>query len=110
MTPPDPPCSNDSRSCGKTDEPHSHGDHGHPPRSLMARANTRGARLLITLAINFVIPVAQIIGGILSNSIALISDAVHNFSDFAAVFISYVAYRISRKGVSTRHTFGFQRA
>ncbi|MFW5901675.1 MAG: cation diffusion facilitator family transporter [Thermodesulfobacteriota bacterium] len=110
MTPHHRPCSNAPQSCGEMNEPHSHGDHGHPPRGLMAGANTRGARLLITLAINFVIPVAQIIGGILSNSIALISDAVHNFSDFAAVFISYVAYRISRKGVSTRHTFGFQRA
>jgi len=70
----------------------------------------RGARLLITLAINFLIPVAQIIGGIFSNSIALISDAVHNFSDFVAILISYIAYRIGRKGVSARHTFGLQRA
>ncbi|MFO7840379.1 MAG: cation diffusion facilitator family transporter [Desulfosalsimonadaceae bacterium] len=69
-----------------------------------------GARLLLTLAINFIIPVAQVAGGILSNSIALISDAVHNFSDFAAVFISYMAYRIGRRGVSARHSFGLQRA
>lgn len=73
-------------------------------------ADTSGPRLLITLAINFSIPVVQIIGGIMANSIALISDAVHNFSDFIAILISYIALRIGRKGASTRHTFGFQRA
>ena len=72
--------------------------------------DNRGPRLLITLGINFIIPLAQIIGGIYANSIALISDAVHNFSDFAAILISYVAYRIGLKGVSARHTFGMQRA
>jgi len=110
MTPLHPSRSNDSHACGEPGSQHDHEGHGHTPGAPIAGANSRGGRLLVTLAINFVIPVAQIIGGVLSNSIALISDAVHNFSDFAAVFISYVAYRISRKGVSTRHTFGFQRA
>jgi cation diffusion facilitator family transporter len=72
--------------------------------------DSRGRRLLLTLAINLLIPFAQLIGGVLSNSVALISDAVHNFSDFVAVCISYVAYRIGLKGVSARHTFGLQRA
>lgn len=71
---------------------------------------TTGTRLLITLVLNFVIPTIQIMGGILSNSIALISDAVHNFSDFIALFISYIALQISRKGASTRLSFGYQRA
>jgi len=70
----------------------------------------RGPRLLITLGINFIIPLAQVFGGIYANSIALISDAVHNFSDFIAILISYIAYRIGLRGVSARHTFGFQRA
>jgi len=53
---------------------------------------TSGPRLLLTLALNFIIPVAQVTGGIVSNSMALISDAIHNFSDFTAVLISYVAF------------------
>ena len=69
-----------------------------------------GPRLLMTLALNFIIPVAQVVGGIISNSVALISDAMHNFSDFTAVLISYVAYRIGQKGVSAKNTFGYQRA
>jgi len=72
--------------------------------------DTSGPRLLLTLALNFIIPVAQIVGGILANSVALISDAMHNFSDFTAVLISYVAFRIGQKGVSAKNTFGYQRA
>ncbi|RPH50088.1 MAG: cation transporter [Desulfobacteraceae bacterium] len=69
-----------------------------------------GSRLLLTLALNFIIPIAQVAGGIISNSVALISDAMHNFSDFTAVLISYVAFRIGQKGVSAKNTFGYQRA
>jgi len=71
---------------------------------------TSGKRLLLTLALNFIIPAAQIVGGIVSNSVALISDAMHNFSDFTAVLISYVAFRIGQKGASASNTFGYQRA
>ena len=69
-----------------------------------------GTRLLLTLGLNLIIPVAQIIGGIMANSMALISDATHNFSDFAAILIAYLAYRIARRGASVRNTFGYRRA
>ncbi len=49
---------------------------------------TSGLRLLITLILNLLITVAEIIGGMLSGSLALISDALHNFSDGIAVVIS----------------------
>ncbi len=69
-----------------------------------------GSRLLITLGLNFIIPVAQVIGGIYAGSVALISDATHNFSDFTAILVAYFAYLIGRKGASPRNTFGYQRA
>ncbi|MCU0560708.1 MAG: cation diffusion facilitator family transporter [Desulfobacterales bacterium] len=69
-----------------------------------------GTRLLLTLGLNLLIPVAQIIGGVMANSMALISDATHNFSDFAAILIAFMAYRIARRGVSVRNTFGYRRA
>ncbi|MFZ3046103.1 MAG: cation diffusion facilitator family transporter, partial [Desulfatirhabdiaceae bacterium] len=69
-----------------------------------------GVRLLITLALNFIIPVVQIIGGIAAHSMALISDATHNFSDFTAILISYIALRIGKKGASLQNTFGYRRA
>lgn len=72
--------------------------------------NSTGARLLMVLALNFVIPVVQIIGGIFAHSMALISDATHNFSDFTAILISYIALRIGKKGASLQNTFGYRRA
>lgn len=72
--------------------------------------DTSGTRLLITLALNLIIPVIQVIAGVFANSMALISDATHNFSDFMAVLISYIAYRIGKKGATNQNTFGYRRA
>jgi cobalt-zinc-cadmium efflux system protein len=80
--------------------------HHHPP----VMENQTGTRLLLTLGLNLLIPVAQIIGGVTANSMALISDATHNFSDFAAILIAYLAFRIARRGPSVRNTFGYRRA
>jgi len=71
---------------------------------------TSGTRLLITLALNLIIPVIQIIAGVFAHSMALISDATHNFSDFMAILISYIAYRIGKKGATAQNTFGYRRA
>jgi len=72
--------------------------------------DTSGSRLLMTLGLNLIIPIAQIIGGVLANSVALISDAIHNFSDSGAILISYIAFRIGRKGATVQNTFGYRRA
>jgi cation diffusion facilitator family transporter len=87
---------------------HGHGFSGH--HHGPAPQDTSGRRLLATLALNLIIPTAQIIGGLLANSVALISDAVHNFSDFTALLISYVAFRIGRRGATVFNTFGYRRA
>lgn len=71
--------------------------------------DTSGARLLITLVLNLIIPVAQVIGGIYAHSMALLSDAAHNFSDFAAILIAYFAHMIGKRGASVRNTFGYRR-
>jgi cobalt-zinc-cadmium efflux system protein len=71
--------------------------------------DTSGPRLLMTLGLNLLIPVVQVIGGIQAHSMALISDAAHNFSDFTAVLIAYVANRIGRRGASVHNTFGYRR-
>ena len=72
--------------------------------------NIRGSRLIITMLLNFVITVAEIIGGIISGSLSLISDALHNFSDGISVIISYSAIRLKKRPNTKKHTFGFKRA
>jgi len=53
---------------------------------------------------------AQVVGGILSGSLALIADALHNFSDAAALLIAWVARRVGRKPADSFKTFGYKRA
>jgi len=70
-----------------------------------------GKNLLISIFLNILITVAQIIGGILSNSLALVSDAVHNLSDVISLIISYVANLLTNKKEQTlEKTFGYKRA
>ncbi len=86
---------------------HNHSHHHHPnPAGL----NSTMGRLVITMILNFVITIVQIIGGILSGSLALISDALHNFSDGVSIIISYIALKLKQKDNSHRHTFGLKRA
>jgi cobalt-zinc-cadmium efflux system protein len=68
-----------------------------------------GKNLLIATILNAVITVAEVIGGIISNSLALLSDALHNLSDTIAVFIAYVANRYSKKPSNEKRTFGYKR-
>lgn len=70
----------------------------------------KGKNLLFSIVLNIVITVAQILGGILSGSLALISDALHNFSDVLSLLFSYLAHKLSRKEASISQTFGFKRA
>ncbi len=67
-------------------------------------------KLLFTVILNFTITAAQIIGGIISNSLALLSDALHNLSDGVAVVIAYFASKLSKKESSAEKTFGYKRA
>ncbi len=69
-----------------------------------------GGRLLTTMLLNFFITIIEIIGGILSGSLSLMSDAFHNFSDGIAIIISYIAIKLSKKPRSLKYTFGLKRA
>ena len=84
---------------------HDHTDHNHGTK----KDGTAG-RLWISIALNLVITLAEIIGGIISNSLALLSDALHNFSDTASLGISLIARTISGKDANADKTFGYRRA
>ena len=82
---------------------HSH-NHSHSHKDL------KGRNLIITIFLNILITVAQAIGGIISGSLSLLSDALHNFSDVISLIISYVATLLSKKKASVSKTFGYKRA
>ena len=70
----------------------------------------KGRNLLISIFLNILITASQIIGGIISGSLALLSDALHNFSDVLSLVISYLANLLARKEASLNKTFGYKRA
>lgn len=72
-------------------------------------SDTGSARLTITALLNFVITATELIGGLAAGSLALLSDALHNFSDGIAVIVSLVALHLARRAFSPRKTFGYKR-
>jgi cobalt-zinc-cadmium efflux system protein len=66
-------------------------------------------RLLGASLLNLIITITEIVGGLISNSIALLSDAVHNLGDTIAVILAYVASRIAKKDATEKKTFGYKR-
>ncbi len=83
--------------------PHAH-NHTHSHNDL------KGRNLFISILLNILITAAQVIGGILSGSLALLSDALHNFSDVLSLVVSYIANKLSKKKASFHKTFGYKRA
>lgn len=66
-------------------------------------------RVSIAIWANGILTIAQIVGGILAGSLALIADALHNFSDMASLVIAYGARKIARRPADERMTFGYGR-
>jgi len=67
-------------------------------------------RLLFAVAVNIGLTVVQVVAGILSGSLALIADALHNFSDAASLLIALVARKIARRPANEGMSFGYARA
>lgn len=68
------------------------------------------SRLYLALALNGLIILGEFIGGVLLNSIGLMSDAGHNFVDQGALFLALYAHLITRRPASETRTFGYHRA
>lgn len=81
---------------------HQHSHHSH--------SNLRGRKLIITIFLNLLITVVQIIGALFANSLALLSDAFHNFSDTSSLLLSYIANRLTKRKSTKEQTFGYKRA
>jgi len=75
----------------------------------LAEEGNLNRNLVLSILLNTVIVVAEIIGGALSGSLALLSDALHNLSDAAALVIAWIARRFGKRPASLRHTYGLKR-
>lgn len=83
--------------------------HDHAPGQGIRGASNR--RLLaISLAITATVMVVQVVGAILSGSLALLADAAHMFTDAAALVVALIASIVAARPANDRRTFGYQRA
>ena len=88
---------------------HNHGDQGHgsPGHSHTNGANTHSLAIALSLTGSFLI--AELIGAFWFNSLALLSDAAHMFTDAAALAIALVAVRIGQRSADAQRTYGYRR-
>lgn len=83
---------------------HSHGhSHSHAPTDAPLRA------LLIVLGVTGTVFFAELIGGLITGSVALLADAMHMLSDAAGLIIAVVAIFIGRRAATAQATFGYRR-
>jgi cobalt-zinc-cadmium efflux system protein len=82
---------------------HDHAGHSHAPQDF-------GVAFAVGVALNAVFVVAELAFGYLAQSLALISDAVHNFSDVIALLLAWGAAWLARRQPTDRHTYGYRRA
>jgi cobalt-zinc-cadmium efflux system protein len=79
-------------------------DHQHDTRSASARA------LVVALALTAAYTVVEVVGGFLTDSLALLADAVHMLSDNVALALALVALRLARRPSTPERTYGYKRA
>ena len=85
---------------------HDHGHHGHHHHAAPASDTA----VLWAVVINVVLTFAQVAGGVVAGSVALIADGVHNFSDAAALVLAFGARRLAKRGPTAMMSFGWERA
>jgi cobalt-zinc-cadmium efflux system protein len=100
----------DSRVGHHNDHNHDH-DHGHDHHHGLEAGTSPGGKqgLLIALTITVLMMVVEIAGGLISNSLALLSDAGHMFTDNLALLLSFFAIKFASMPATERKTFGFYR-
>lgn len=81
---------------------HSHSHHN--------QGDLKGRNLIISILLNILITAAQVVGGLLSGSLSLLSDALHNFTDVLSLIVSYIANILAKQKASIHRTFGYKRA
>jgi len=79
-------------------------EHSHPQHEIS------GCKLIGAVVLNIIITIAEVIGGFVSGSLSLLSDAAHNLSDSVSLIISYFAFRLSKRESTAQKTYGYKRA
>ncbi len=84
--------------------------HDHAPAAGGIRSASHRRLLAISLTLTATIMVVQVVGAILTGSLALLADAAHMFTDASALVIALIAAAVAARPADDRRTFGYQRA
>lgn len=84
--------------------------HDHAPAAGGIRSASHRRLLAISLSLTATIMVVQVVGAILTGSLALLADAAHMFTDASALVIALIAAAVAARPADDRRTFGYQRA
>lgn len=77
---------------------------------VMEESKTTSLRFLSVTILNILITFFELLGGIVSGSLSLISDAFHNFGDTFSIVLSYLANRLGNKKATPKNSYGYRRA
>lgn len=83
-------------------------DHAHGVSGVRGQANHR--LLAISLSLTSAVMVVQIVGAVLTGSLALLADAAHMFADASALVIALIASVVAARPANERNTYGYQRS
>lgn len=92
--------------------PHDHSSGNSPKTPGAAKADARPAnekRLLIAILLTGTFLIAEVVGGLVFNSLALLSDAAHMMTDVMALIIAYIAIQVGKKAADAKRTYGYRR-
>jgi cobalt-zinc-cadmium efflux system protein len=105
--------SHDGKPCGHTHDhddhhDHSHGGHHHHHIEIQSEADISKA-FVIGGVLNLVFVVFELAIGLITGSVSLIADAVHNFSDVVALFLSWIGFKLNKSKPSVQFTYGLKK-
>ena len=85
-------------------------EHTHAPSHPDGLDGVKGKNLLITMVLKMMLTIAEGLGGWVSGSLSLLSDALHNLNDVLSIVISWFAVKMAEKEHDKKNTFGYRRA
>ncbi|MDP4262196.1 MAG: cation diffusion facilitator family transporter [Bacteroidota bacterium] len=88
---------------------HNHIHSGHSHSHLPEHPDSYNKAFIIGICLNIVFIIAEIITGLIYNSIALLTDAGHNISDVAGLFLALLAFRFAKKKATQTFTYGYKK-
>ncbi len=92
---------------------HSHAhaghDHDHDHSHTPTITNDNERKVLLSFGLIFIFMIVEVIGGLMSGSLALLADAGHMVTDAAALGLAYLAFRFGQRAADTKRTFGYLR-